>query len=90
MYLSFFNQYEVHSSVIIILHFILVVQNLIAYLEKKAEQSQELDFEQNEKFKLLTTTKILAYIMSTTLCYIEDQVAEGSNNAENIGKVCFY
>ncbi|XP_058809169.1 condensin complex subunit 1 [Phymastichus coffea] len=64
-----------------------IVQNIIGYLEKKAEQSPELDCEQNEKLNLLSTIKILAYIKSSTLCLIEDQIADNnSNNADNIGK----
>ncbi|OXU31675.1 hypothetical protein TSAR_000716 [Trichomalopsis sarcophagae] len=64
-----------------------IVQNLIAYLENKAEQSQSLEFEQDEKIKLLATTKILAYVLSSMLCQIEDQIADTSNNGMgNVGK----
>lgn len=61
---------------------------MIGFLEKKAEQSPELDFEQDEKLNLLSTVKLLAYIKSSTMCLIEDQIADNNNNnADNIGKV---
>lgn len=67
---------------------LLVVQNLIAHLENKVEQSHSLEFEQDEKIKLLATSKILAYVLSSMLCQIEDQVADTSNNGMgNVGKV---
>lgn len=65
-----------------------VVQSLIAYVEKKTEQSQEIDLEQDDKSKLLSANKLSAYIMSSILCIIEDLMADNSSNADNIGKVC--
>ncbi|XP_031782071.1 condensin complex subunit 1-like isoform X1 [Nasonia vitripennis] len=65
-----------------------ILQNLIGYLEKRDEQTQELEVEQNEKMKLLFANKALAYVVSTTLCLIEDLVAENnsSNGMVNAGR----
>lgn len=64
-----------------------MVQNLIAFLEKKTEQVSDLDLEQDEKAKLLYTIKLAAYIMSSTLCLIEEQIADTTNSMDNVGRV---
>lgn len=62
------------------------MQNLLGYLEKKTEQVPDLDVEQEEKTKLLYVVKLAAYIMSSHLCIIEDQIAD-NNSMENVGRV---
>jgi condensin complex subunit 1 len=66
---------------------LLAVQNYVGFLEKKAEQYKDLDVEEDEKAKLLSTNKILAYAISSILCIIEDQIADNNNNVEYVGKV---
>ncbi|KAL7299993.1 hypothetical protein TKK_0007307 [Trichogramma kaykai] len=65
-----------------------ILQNFIAFLEKKTVNNQDIDCEDEEKAALLDSTKILAYITSSILCLIEDQIADNAsqNTMENIGK----
>ncbi|XP_014212154.1 condensin complex subunit 1, partial [Copidosoma floridanum] len=65
-----------------------IVQNLIAHLEKKVDQTKDLEFEQTEKAKVLSANKLSAYIMSSILCIIEDLMADANSNSNigNIGK----
>ncbi|KAJ8687031.1 hypothetical protein QAD02_022825 [Eretmocerus hayati] len=79
------NKMEIALQLKIFGRILRIVQNLLACMEKKVEQSRDLDLEQNVKSQLLTANKLCAYIMSSILCIIEDQIAESNSNIE-VGK----
>lgn len=60
-----------------------MVQISIDYLEKKN------DFDEEERVSLVSSNKMLGYLLSSIFCIIEDHIADNSNNnnIENIGRV---